>query len=228
LLNNNDNDDRTYWAPASGWDLLYPGHCDDLISTAYLSQPSLLYTDSTVPPHSLLHPDTALFLSSLSIPSNTRLLHRSFWPFCTFAYAVNRRSAALILSTFSREPAAGSSAYDVALLSACRDKDWKCWSVAPELFHHRLGESEIFKADEEADDWKGEERKGKGSMRGTWNLGCGARHAQLWVDEADGDMRRLVKDRVWAAIRRRECPINQVMDAETWKGCEWGECGAQS
>lgn len=125
-------DSSSYWASTDSWDLLYPGHCDDLISTAYLSQPSLLYHDPTVPPCPLLHPGTALFLSSLSIPSQARFLHRSFWSFCTFAYAVNRWSSAMILSAFSKEPEGGSSAYDVALLSACRDRDWKCWSVSPE------------------------------------------------------------------------------------------------
>jgi hypothetical protein len=227
LLNNGDDDHTSYWAPSSAWDLLYPGHCDDLISTAYLSQHSLLYSDPTVPPHSVLHPDTALFLSSLSIPSKTRILHRSYWPFCTFAYAVNRRSATLILSSFSQEPAEGSSAYDVALLSACRDLDWKCWSVAPELFHLGLGESEIFKADK-AGQGKGEGNASKADARGTWNLWCGARHGQLWVDEADGEKRRLVKNHVRSAIQRGACPIDKVMEEGTWKGCEWGECGAQS
>ncbi|CAI9628399.1 unnamed protein product [Alternaria burnsii] len=227
LLNSTGDDHTSYWAPTTSWDLLYPGHCDDLISTAYLSQPFLLYNDPTTPFHTVLHPDTALFLSSLSVPSETRILHRSYWPFCTFAYAVNRRSAALILSTFSKEPTGGISAYDVALLSACRDRDWKCWSVAPELFHHGHGDSEIFEADK-AEEGKVEERESKGSARGTWNLGCGARHGQLWVDEADGEMRKLIKDLVRSAVRRGQCPIDKILEQETWKGCEHDECGAQS
>jgi hypothetical protein len=230
LLDKNVSDDSTsssYWAPTSTWDILYPGHCDDLISTAYLSQPSLLYHDPTVPPPPILHPDTALFLASLSIPSKTRFLHRSYWPFCTFAYAVNRRSAEMILSTFSTEPEGGRSAYDVALLCACRDHDWKCWSVAPELFHHGFGESEIFRADK-VDAEEKEARKRKGSTRGTWNLGCGARHGQLWADESDRETRRLIKESVKSAIQSGECPIDAITEEESWKGCEFGECGAQS
>ncbi|KAG9193217.1 hypothetical protein G6011_03252 [Alternaria panax] len=226
LFSNNHGDDTLYWAHTSNWDLLYPGHCDDLISTAYLSQPSLFYTDPTVPSYSVLHPDTALFLSSLSVPSKTRILHRSYWPFCTFAYAVNRQSAALILSSFSQEPTGGSSAYDVALLSACRDQDWKCWSVAPELFHHVLGDSEIFKADRTGGG-KGEAAERKTTVRGTWNLACGARHGQLWANETNEEMRKLVKGRVKIAIQRGECPIDKVVVEETWKGCELEECGAQ-
>lgn len=99
--------------------------------------------------------------------------------------------------------------------------------MAPELFHHGPGDSEIFKADK-AEEGKGEERESKGSARGTWNLGCGARHGQLWVDEANGEMRKLIKDLVRSAVRRGQCPIDKVMEVETWKGCEHDECGAQS
>ena len=63
---------------------------------------------------------------------------------------------------------------------------------------------------------------------GTWNLGCGARHRQLWVDEADGEMRNLIKDLVRSAVRRGQCLIDKVMEEETWKGCEHDECGVQS
>ena len=133
----------------------------------------------------------------------------------------------MILSTYSKEPEGGSSAYDVALLSACRDRDWKCWSVAPELFHHGLGHSEIFRADTE-DGKNTEERDERGSTRGTWNLACGARHRQLWVKETGKGMRSLVKETVRSAIQSGECPIDAVMEEESWKGCEYGEYGAQS
>jgi hypothetical protein len=99
--------------------------------------------------------------------------------------------------------------------------------VAPELFHHGLGESEIFRADQ-VGDGKGEERVGKGSARGTWNVGYGARHWQLWVDEVDREMRKLVKDRMRNATQRGECPIDAVLEEQSWNGCELGECGAQS
>jgi hypothetical protein len=137
-----------YWAPTAHWDILYPGHCDNLLSpSAYLGQPHIAYHNPSAPSPQQLHSDTALFLYSLNIPSKTRFLHRAYWPFCTFAYAVNRRSAEIIVGEMDKEPDDGVSAYDVALLTACRDRGWKCWSVAPEFFRHSQGVSEIAVAD---------------------------------------------------------------------------------
>ncbi|EFQ88823.1 hypothetical protein PTT_15103 [Pyrenophora teres f. teres 0-1] len=225
LLGSQGND---YWPPLSTWDLLYPGHCDDAPSTAYLSHPYSTYTDPSVPLHPQMHPDTSNFLLSLNVPSQTRFLHRAFWPFCTFAYAVNKRSAALIVNTFAAEPEGGGSAFDVALLSACRDLEWTCWSVAPEMFHHRQGVSEIEREDDMHVGVQGDIGGGERSSRGTWNLACGARHDQLWVDEGEGDMRGRIKALVRRAIAKGECPVDALREDEVWKGCEWGECLAQS
>ncbi|KAF2023128.1 hypothetical protein EK21DRAFT_95171 [Setomelanomma holmii] len=125
-----------------------------------------------------------------------RLLHRAFWPFCTFAYAVNRRSAARILREFGTEKEGGVSAFDVQLLEACRNgsgggKEWKCWSVVPEIFHHTVSPSEIGRADagvHNSEQVAGQSGSGVGKRIevpewGTWNLECGARHSGLWIDE---------------------------------------------
>ncbi|KAF1835344.1 hypothetical protein BDW02DRAFT_548305 [Decorospora gaudefroyi] len=222
------NDASNFWSPTSNWDILYPGHCDDLPSPpAYLAQPHLAYHDPSVPALPLMHPDTAYFLSTLNIPPQTRFLHRAYWPFCTFAYAVNRRSAAAILESMAREPEGGSSAFDVELLSACQDRGWSCWSVAPELFHHGVGASEIFRTDHDDGDGLGEGEV-KRSGRGTWNVGCGARHGQLWVGEEDAGRRREMKSVVRGAVKRGECPVDKVAEERSWTGCEWGGCGAQS
>ncbi|KAF1848053.1 glycosyltransferase family 25 protein [Cucurbitaria berberidis CBS 394.84] len=224
LLANNSSD-TGYWSHASNWDLLYPGHCDDLLSpSTYLAHPHLLYRDDTTPQHTLLHPDTFNFLHSFALPEGTRFLHRAFWPFCTFAYAVTRRSASLILAHLSRELEGGTSAFDVALLASCRDLDWRCWSVSPELFHHTQGQSEISRADGNGDVEVGAKR----ATRATWNIGCGARHAQLWMDESDVVGRRELKALVEGIVERGECPVDGVEEEKGWKGCEWGECGAQS
>ena len=82
-----------FWGSTTEWDILYPGHCDDLLPSSenpFVEQPHVLYEDQTVPAHTLSHPDTANFLRALHIPEQTRILHRTFAPFCTFAYAVNR------------------------------------------------------------------------------------------------------------------------------------------
>lgn len=58
-----------HWSDLSSWDLLYPGHCDDLVApSAYLTHPHVLYHDFTTPEQTLLHPATETFLESLSIP----------------------------------------------------------------------------------------------------------------------------------------------------------------
>ena len=99
--------------------------------------------------------------------------------------------------------------------------------MAPELFHHVVGDSEIGRADRYGED---EEVLGerKWSTRGTWNLACGARHAQLWVGEEDAWMRAEMKTVVERAVERGECPVHGLREEGAWNGCEWGECGAQS
>ena len=208
--NNNNDNDADFWGPTTSWDILYPGHCDDLPSPLYPTHLHLLYHDPSTPSLHLLHPATQTFLSTLNIPSSTRFLHHAFFPFCTFAYAVTRRSARRILTDFGREGQGGVSAFDVALLQACRDGGWGCWSVVPEVFHHGGGGSEIGRVDG---------RGGAGGVvqRGSWNLGCGGRG----VGEGDG-----VKGLLGEMVGRGEC----VGDGRErgWVGCEGGECGGQS
>ncbi|KAH6638960.1 hypothetical protein C7974DRAFT_305869 [Boeremia exigua] len=222
-----------YWGDDKDWDLLYPGHCDDALPTEanpLLSHAHLMYTDTTVPFHSLLHPDTSNFLASMRIPESTRLVHRSFAPFCTFAYAVTRRAAERFVSEYTTAKH-GADAFDVQLLMACRN-GLQCFSVAPELFHHIDGASVIASVntgvDEGVSEFGGYEmaRLGKGS----WNVRCGARHRQLWIDEKDGSAREEAKSMVRGMLGRgeAECPIDLVRAERSWKGCEWGECGAQS
>ncbi|KAL6706341.1 hypothetical protein ACN47E_005631 [Coniothyrium glycines] len=229
---------RSYWPSPASYTLLYPGHCDDLPSPAtYLSHPSTIYRDPSTPPSALLHPDTAHFLATLRVPRSARVLHRAIYPFCTFAYAVHRASAALILETWARESDAGVDAFDVALLSSCRDRGWVCWSVSPELFHHVRGRSEIAWVDR----WGAgagavelgsseESRKDAGRRRalGTWNLECAARHEDLWVEEGDGEGRARAKEVVADMVRKGECVLDKAEEEKQWAGCEWGECGAQS
>lgn len=148
LLFNYTSSTTDYWGPTSTWDILYPGHCDDLLfPLTYLAQPHIAYFDPSVPAHHVLHPNTQSFLPSLSLPAHTRLVHRAYWPFCTFVHAVTRQPAERILANFSVEKHGGISAFDVQMLEACRDGRWRCWSVAPEVFHHVVGRSEIVRMD---------------------------------------------------------------------------------
>jgi hypothetical protein len=66
--------------------------------------------------------------------------------------------------------------------------------------------------------------------KGTWNVGCGARYEQLWVEEGDLNGREEAREMVREMLERGEgeCPVDLVKAERSWKGCEWGECGAQS
>ncbi|KAF2626597.1 glycosyltransferase family 25 protein [Macroventuria anomochaeta] len=231
--------DERYWGDTNTWDILYPGHCDDALpsppgdssgnpTNPLLSHPHLFYPDPSIPPHTLLHPDTSNFLRALRVPESTRILHRTFAPFCTFAYAVNRRSAERIVKEFSRERE-GVEAFDVQLLKACGE-GLRCFSVGPEIFHHADGGSEIASVDRGVEGGVELVRDIEALRKGTWNLRCGARHGQLWVDEDDEDGRARAKEVVMRMLERGagECPIDLVKAERSWKGCEWGECGAQS
>ncbi|KAF2096193.1 hypothetical protein NA57DRAFT_27677, partial [Rhizodiscina lignyota] len=140
-----DNPETDYWGHPSQWEILYLGHCGDFFSANRLRNnlPHTTIHDTTLPPVSHLHVRTRKFWKDLQLPHQSRLVHRSVWPLCTFAYAVNRKSAERILEEFDKEGDEGTPAYDVRILEACRDLGWLCYSVNPELFHHDDGPSEI-------------------------------------------------------------------------------------
>lgn len=231
-----------YFGPQAAWDILYPGHCDDLPSPLYASHLALLYADPTAPQLPALHPATHHFLQYLRVSPRSRLVHRALYPFCTFAYAVTRTSALRVVEEFGHEKKGGISAFDVQLLEACRD-GWRCWEVGPELFHHGVGRSEISRADRQTyfrtRGFVGEEAgKGRdvdvdlvqqesGYVRATWNIGCGARSSEFWVGEGDEKGREEVRRAVRGYVQRGECPL-WGMGEDGWGGCEEGECGAQS
>ncbi|KAF2871347.1 hypothetical protein BDV95DRAFT_495105, partial [Massariosphaeria phaeospora] len=190
-----------YWPPTPSWEILYLGHCGDAPSPADLSRhPYTTYHDASVPPFSALHPVTQSTLTTHHLPPSTRLIHRSHWPLCTFAYAVTRASARRILADYGTEGPNGCAAFDVRILEACRDKGWGCWTVEPELFHHMEGRSEIAGVDEREDD------KGVDSgERQTWNIGCSARQRGVWVHEGDEEQRDMVRE----AVGRGECLVDE-------------------
>lgn len=110
------------------------------------------------------------------------MVHRSVWPLCTFAYAVNRVSAQRILAEFDREEEGkGTPAYDVRILEACRDLGWLCYSVTPELFHHNDGPSEIAELNGEASSEDGRSPRDSGAP----NIACGARSEELFTKDPD-------------------------------------------
>jgi hypothetical protein len=176
-------DYKSYWPPTSEWELLYLGHCGDFFPARNLSElVHTMYADPTMPTFKGLHIDTQRFVEPLSIPARHRLVHESSHPLCTFAYAVNQKSAKRILAELSHEQEDhGTWAYDVRILEACRDMGYKCWSVNPELFHHsEEHSSEIQEVNgkplfEEEHKRLTEDIIQRGIARGAPNIGCGVR-----------------------------------------------------
>ncbi|KAF2685120.1 glycosyltransferase family 25 protein [Lentithecium fluviatile CBS 122367] len=184
--------DPNSWSSSRGWELLWLGHCGDKASPEHItSHPHLIYNDNTVPSKDHLDYVTSTFLNNLHVPEHSRMVHRSYWPLCTFAYAVTRASAQRILSTYGSEVA---TAYDVALLEACRDHDWSCYTITPELFHHIEAPSEIANVDAGAQENK--EGLAVTKVPATHNIGCGARGQDMWVEVDDWRGRRWMVEMV--------------------------------
>lgn len=140
--------------------------------------------------------------------SDGRLVYKSYWPLCTFAYAVTRASAERILREYETEGEDGCVAYDVRLLEACRDGGWRCWTVAPELFHHVEGRSEIASVNEGVGRGEEEEEEEgrKGRRKGkTVNIECGAREEWLWVEGNDTEERKVMMEKVREVSRGGGC-----------------------
>lgn len=193
---------RDYYGDISQWDLLYIGHCGDYfdsvdypVGVGHLSPadltslPHIMYNDPTLLSRWQLHPYTASFLTALNVPEKTRLVHKSVWPLCTFAYAVTRNGAQ-VLREQAAPPKATVGAFDIAIMHGCQHGLLRCVSVNPELFHHVEGDSLIGKSQEKSFrapvDQVGLEQTTK---RGeTSNIGCG-----FWGSafEFNGDLDRL-------------------------------------
>jgi hypothetical protein len=186
------------------WDLLYMGHCgdyfhptargfedghvkpDDLATITHISFP-----DKSLSSFQNLHPWTASLLRNLGVPEHTRLVHRSVFPLCTFAYAVTRPAAYRLVEELANLEDTEHAAYDVAILISCRDHGLRCWSVNPEMFHHLPGKSIIqgienitFVPPVDA-----EARKIVELRNETANIDCGFMNGDFAYP--DGDMKRL-------------------------------------
>ncbi|KAF2085226.1 glycosyltransferase family 25 protein, partial [Saccharata proteae CBS 121410] len=147
-----------YYGDPSSWDLLYMGHCGDyfhgmdigfdrghVVPEDLTKTPHMAYHDPSLPALDDLHPWTKSLLQNLNVSDHTRLVHRSRFPLCTFAYAVTRASAKRLLEELAprEQDREGDHAYDITILRACISDGLRCWTVNPELFHHVPGQSMI-------------------------------------------------------------------------------------
>lgn len=132
--------------------------------------PHVTYEDPTLPPEPELHPFTQQLFRLLKMPAQSRVMHRSKFPLCSFGYAVTRPTAMRLLDDLAppRYQKNGPRAFDVALLHACSKGDsipsptpestesvalppgLRCWTLNSELFHHMPGQSQIAEAGKES------------------------------------------------------------------------------
>ncbi|KAF2087577.1 glycosyltransferase family 25 protein, partial [Saccharata proteae CBS 121410] len=176
------NSSATYWSDLSAWEILYLGHCGDFFPPDDLTtMQHAIFHDDTLLPHDKMHTETRHFLRNLAFAEETRMIHRSRWPLCTFGYAVTRASAHRIFNELAvREQNGGCQAYDVRILEACRDLDYRCFSVNPEIFHHVSVPSEIAGVNEGIDP---QGRLQRQHSEKTPNLACGARSKSFYTDD---------------------------------------------
>ncbi len=152
------NATRYPYGDPGNWDLLYLGHCGDYfhgmdigfekghVTPADLRDtPYSGFRDGTLLGWENLHPWTKSLLQNLGVPEHIRLVHRSRFPLCTFAYAVTRASAHRLLTELAvaESTREGAHAYDITILRGCISDGLRCLSVNPELFHHMPGHSLI-------------------------------------------------------------------------------------
>lgn len=143
-----------YWGDTSGaanWDIMYLGHCGDRFPSEVWTNTSdpryparALFPDPSMPAPESLHDFTRDFIESIEVPPFTRFVHQSVAPLCSFGFALTRPAARkLLYQIANKEHEGGCQAYDVRILEACRDLDFRCWTTNPELFHHQDRPSEI-------------------------------------------------------------------------------------
>ncbi len=110
----------TRMADPEKWDLLYLGHCGDywhgldvgfeeghVKPSDLAATPHVTFEDRSMPDLDSLHPRTASLLTNLGVPEYSRVVHRSVFPLCTFAYAVTRASARRLVEELAAEEPAG-------------------------------------------------------------------------------------------------------------------------
>jgi hypothetical protein len=154
LFNQTDDRSDNYYGDTKHWDMLYLGHFDRWnwlgeetgvgiqVPSDLTDHPYRYIPDDTIPPRYDMHPTLASVLTALDVPPNTRILHPSKLPFGSWAYAVNRESAARILSNdvaSAGAPKWEMDSLDAALARSCNGGALRCYTVNPEVFHHHEG-----------------------------------------------------------------------------------------
>jgi hypothetical protein len=129
----------------NNWDLLWLGHCGDKIAknvtTAAVHDPSL--------------PDASLYRGAYGtysyFPPHLRLAHISYWPLCTYAYAVTQEAA---LKIYRHAVGGEEDIITVVLRNMCHSGTLRCVTVNPELFHHHKQKGQEGSQIAKAEGWR--------------------------------------------------------------------------
>lgn len=111
------------------WDILWLGHCGSVIDD---DLKLWKYKDDTRCTADLYSGWSRHFLRE-KLEEGYRYLQTTRLSVCTFAFAVNRKSAQKLLSLVAR---GGDEAYDVSISGYCASGELKCIIVNPQVFNH--------------------------------------------------------------------------------------------
>lgn len=151
---------KYYYGKLDNWDVLFLGHCGDYFDSldvhplpgiGHFTPADLTklrhstFKDDTMPDRWNLHPFTVLKHAALGIPEKTRVIHETVRALCTFGYAISRPAAQRLLEVIDPQV---DRAFDIALLNACNSTVLTCWTLSPELMHHKMVPSLITLNDE--------------------------------------------------------------------------------
>lgn len=124
---NRTNDGTNPWG--TNWDILNLGHCGASYGHPDDSRYVVVNDTSSIAPELY----SALRSPGRDVPVHGRLVYPTSGAVCTYAYAVNRASAAKIFDVLVDQ----EGPWDLLMGEACNRKLLDCYAVAPELFHHQ-------------------------------------------------------------------------------------------
>ena len=142
----NSTDDRDLWPYGQQWDLLWLGHCGDLIPQD--ENEILAIEDRTLPPTSTYRENYGEYVD---FPRFTRMIYMSVTPVCTFAYGVTAASATKIIQLIS---VGGETSITNKLRILCQQSKLRCVTVNPELFHHHKSAGQLSSDIASIEGWK--------------------------------------------------------------------------
>lgn len=147
------------------WDLLWLGHCGDAIP----SSGAISIFDQTLPQSAKYRENDGTYITLTPKPQ-TRYIHTSQTPFCTYGYAVTNSAAQKILRLSKKGT---RDIITTELRAWCQSGELRCVTVNPELFHHHKSKGRVSSEIAVVEGWK--EMAGAAKVDFTANIKYSAR-----------------------------------------------------